>query len=1289
MTRFVKVCTWFLLFIFLVIVGVAGLTQTNLFKRWLIDKVIELASARIDGRLRIGSLEGTLWRHLKLENIQLEHAGSPVIQVASVDLRYKLIPLLRKQITLSQIVISAPALTLVQDENLDWNILQLDQTEDSTKAPADEGEAGGWAVAAPSIRIVNADVQIHSHPLNDAPLPKRLAGLNLDAGIWLMNSQVKVALENLSFETEEPNFKVRTRLTELGYSPDSVAVHGLQLDTDRTALRSDLTWQHFEDPILDLVLKGTPISLDDVRQIMPELTLYGNPKLELALQGPMNELRVESTLSIGRGLVHLNGNLNLAKDILSYNLEADVQHLDLGALTRNDTLASDLNLDFKLEGRGLQPRDIYGRFAATVDSSRFRRTCIEPSQIEMTMAGDSISSNLTVGVEGASSTVTGAFVLGQNAITYDLNGDLRHFDIGRYDLVGRVSSNLNLRLALRGSGSSVQDMAGTLKIDCLPSSVNAVALDSAHFNFDFAHAQLDIRQFEIFSRFGRIAARGSMAVAQDNHINLTADFDDFSLLSDIVAMDSLRGRGHLDIAFNGKLDSLQVQVTTALSQLGIGAYEIASFLGTGTGVISDSKRFNLSGGLTGLTSNRTWIDSSSFDLQYADSVANYGLSMKQGDQYSFATDGTVRLQAGATEVVVNTLELGVIDQHWSKNDDPTTITVRDASYDLSGLELVYAGQKLAFWGVLAPEGQNDINISASNVDISRLSRYAVQDIDLEGRLNLGAHVGGILSQPKVHLEVSLGSGKYAHVPFAGLNGTLDLANNLLTWNGSFGQAASDSLLETNGSLPVKLSFSPFNFHLPTDEQLNMNVSTRGLDLSFLQAFLKGVNDIHGKLVADVSLSNTLEDLRGVGPIKLVDGGCRIPELGTTYTQANITLQLKDKDVVFEQFDMRSGGGYVQLLQGKLSLTKQGLQDFNVKFKVKHFEVLNNNQMSGRALGTVAISGSVQSPTFSGDLLIDQARIYYEEFKEETAVVLTDRPFFVIPPDSEVVDSLGALRFLKQRQVKEAVFTETDFYKNLRGELALVMPRNVWIRSSDASIEVECDLEAVKESPEIEVFGECNTLRGFYKLFGNRFQIQTGELVFDGGPEINPELHVEATTIVSERGSPGTDTKPEKHEFKVLITGTLDFPQFRFTLDDTPAEQTDVVSILLFGQSFSDLEPGQKNQIKQDNGLNARAKGLVTGQLLKQLSNKLGSEFGLDVIQIESGGGLRNSKVKVGKYVTPEVFVSVSQDFSAEGNQIVELEYEIPKKLWLFNLLLQASSDRQGDNGLDVIWKVEW
>jgi len=112
-------------------------------------------------------------------------------------------------------------------------------------------------------------------------------------------------------------------------------------------------------------------------------------------------------------------------------------------------------------------------------------------------------------------------------------------------------------------------------------------------------------------------------------------------------------------------------------------------------------------------------------------------------------------------------------------------------------------------------------------------------------------------------------------------------------------------------------------------------------------------------------------------------------------------------------------------------------------------------------------------------------------------------------------------------------------------------------------------------------------------------------------------------------------------------------------------------------------------VQSGSGLSGQATGFVTGQLINQLSGRLSSELNLDVMQIESGQSIEESKIRVGKYISPQVFVVVSQDFGDQGNQKIELEYEIPQKILFFNWFIQASKEREGDTAMDVILKIEW
>ncbi len=557
---------------------------------------------------------------------------------------------------------------------------------------------------------------------------------------------------------------------------------------------------------------------------------------------------------------------------------------------------------------------------------------------------------------------------------------------------------------------------------------------------------------------------------------------------------------------------------------------------------------------------------------------------------------------------------------------------------------------------------------------------------MEGRLNFDLIFTETLTSPKIQTEFDVTDGQYLHVPFERFSGRVELDESTINWEGALSKSASDSLFESSGTLPVDFSLSPFAFQFLRNDSLEVKFNARGLDLAILQAFAKSVQNIQGKLVADIVLSNTFADLRGVGPIRVVDGHFDVPELGTKYRDVNLAFILQGKELIIRDFRLKSGGGRLSLVEGGLSLSEQALKDFNAKFKASGFQLINNKKMRATVRGNIDISGSVQAPYFSGELNVTESRIYYPAWLEEDVTVeLSKKPFFVIDTDSVRNDTLGAIRFQKRAKEPEASFTESRFYRNLRGELALIFPRNTWIRSSDTNIEVQGELVFVKEENAILLFGSLSTIRGYYELLGNRFQIESGDLVFHGEPEPDPEVDIEA--VYEFRDMSGAD--PQKREFRVFVTGTFSTPQFRFTLDGQVAKQEDVLSILIFGQSSESLTFSQRSSVSDDAGLGERAQGLVTGQLLKQVTGKLGEELRLDVVQIESGQDLEETRLRIGKYITPDVFISISQDFGDEGNRKVELEYEIPKKLLFFNLLLQASQERKGDSGLDVIWKIEW
>jgi hypothetical protein len=108
---------------------------------------------------------------------------------------------------------------------------------------------------------------------------------------------------------------------------------------------------------------------------------------------------------------------------------------------------------------------------------------------------------------------------------------------------------------------------------------------------------------------------------------------------------------------------------------------------------------------------------------------------------------------------------------------------------------------------------------------------------------------------------------------------------------------------------MHLSFSPFQNELLERMPLELRFKANGLELSFLQGFTQGRGTFEGKLFADITLQNTLQDLQGDGPINITRGKVGLPDLGTAYHDLNGALRLRNKEVVIDEFNNEEPGAH--------------------------------------------------------------------------------------------------------------------------------------------------------------------------------------------------------------------------------------------------------------------------------------------------------------------------------------------------------------------------------------------
>jgi translocation and assembly module TamB len=173
-------------------------------------------------------------------------------------------------------------------------------------------------------------------------------------------------------------------------------------------------------------------------------------------------------------------------------------------------------------------------------------------------------------------------------------------------------------------------------------------------------------------------------------------------------------------------------------------------------------------------------------------------------------------------------------------------------------------------------------------------------------------------------------------------------------------------------------------------------------------------------------------------------------------------------------------------------------------------------------------------------------------------------------------------------------------------------------------------------------GEVRVVRGTFEAFGQRLNIETGRLVYTGGPLQNPGLDIRATRTIEEVTA------------GAQVRGTLQDPEIS-VFSDPPLPRAEALSYLMLGKSMGELEGGEQASLNSA----ANSAALSGGGLI---ARSVGERLGFDEVGVgESADG--GSAVVVGKYLGGGLYVSYGLGLFDAVNTL-KLRYRINRRLSL-------------------------
>lgn len=385
-----------------------------------------------------------------------------------------------------------------------------------------------------------------------------------------------------------------------------------------------------------------------------------------------------------------------------------------------------------------------------------------------------------------------------------------------------------------------------------------------------------------------------------------------------------------------------------------------------------------------------------------------------------------------------------------------------------------------------------------------------------------------------------------------------------------------------------------------DRPLSGKLSADVRDIRVLSGLVPEVNQVEGRVEGSVLLAGTLRQPTLTGTLALREGMARLHRPGLTLRDLDIELAGQGSGTALIRMRARSGDGALEV-SGTADLLADPVR-VELDIVGDEVQVLDIPEARLFASPDLQLTMIGERLKVSGQITVPRGSIEPKQLPTTAVSVSADQ---VIVDESETqkpatpLELDARIRLLIKDKLK---FSGFGLKGRFEGNLLLID----------------------KPGRPTEATGELRILDGTYRAYGQNLDIQTGRLLFAGGPVTEPGIDVEAVR------------RPESGVL-VGIRARGELKQPAFSLFSEPLmSESDQLSYLVLGRPMerqaTDEERTAMNQA-------AMGLGLAGGALLGE---QIGEKLGVDELTVGSGPGETTSEqasLLVGKYLSPKLYVS--------------------------------------------------
>ncbi|HEX7229046.1 MAG TPA: AsmA family protein, partial [Candidatus Binatia bacterium] len=962
MKKILRVMVWLgsglIVLLLLAVIGVTIYTRTERFMRWARDEAVSAVNGLIQGSISVQRLEGSIWRHLVLHNVELRYQDNEILVIPRLEVSFSLLPLIWSELRISSLQADRPRANLLQDREGNWNVVEalLPRNPEPEKKSK-------FVARVDRFRLMNA--AIHLRPIVNESTPYDLTNLNLHGRVGIRPAGVALSVDEIDTQLVTPG-KPELRLRGgLEYT---------QAETPESSFKVKDLWAVSRNSRIKINGEFTPGATDhikvdafvdrlaptDIAYFVPQWPLKPSLAGNISVAGPFDDLNGTVQLASAGAKVAAKFRANVARETPLYSATATVTGFDLRQWLNNPSLAGVLGGTIEARGAGFALRDIAGSTRLQVQSAEAQGWKLGDVGLEARLQKSiaSIDGRLNSAMGGAN--WSGKINLAEKRPSYDLNLTVNDFDLNAAQSDQAINGKLNLRASVNGSGISLADMNTRAEVQVLPSTVSSIAVNQGNFSFSLNNNKIRIARAVLSTPESTFSATGEFGLDAKMSGNL-----DYRLRAGDVApwldLVSRKGSGTVEIVgqAQGNLSDLQTRGTVRLTSLEVEGVAVKNG-SVVYGLRGSKEQFFPEGtvnatifGITAGVALRSIEANAKLSRQPQSVDLTLTAQDSQNRKHNLA--GTVNFPNDDLAVHLKQVSLTAPDGVW-KLMRPATVLKDNQSITVDQFALRNGEREVSVRGSFAFSGAQDLNLSVDRLPLETLTAFLPEPPKMSGILGFHARVTGSAAAPEVTASARVSNATVAGQPYAGADGDMTYRNKQATIRVVVRQDSTHTLTGT-GSIPLDLSWQN-SWRAEFGEGLDARVQSGGLSIAFLNGFTgKTADNISGELSLDVTAGGAVKAPNLRGTFNLRDGKIRLIPANVNVNQVAMQGSLDSNTIRIDEFVAKAEDGEIR---GNGALPLKDYQEGAIKLSLsaKDWPAIQTTRYQAKIAGNVAIDGAL-------------------------------------------------------------------------------------------------------------------------------------------------------------------------------------------------------------------------------------------------------------------------------------------------------------------------------------------